>query len=95
MGSNPILSATRSFAYNLIDLLFCHPEKYSSGRRGAPAKGVGVLKHARVQIPPSPPENQRKTFVFALVFLLYLAYRIIFVRSYVLVTATLTATVTA
>ena len=43
-------------------------EKYSSGRRGAPAKGVGVLKHARVQIPPSPPENQRKTFVFALVF---------------------------
>ena len=30
-------------------------EKYSSGRRGAPAKGVGRVTVARVQIPPSPP----------------------------------------
>ena len=29
-------------------------EKYSSGRRGAPAKGVGRETGARVQIPPSP-----------------------------------------
>ena len=29
-------------------------EKYSSGWRGAPAKGVGRLRGARVQIPPSP-----------------------------------------
>ena len=38
---------------------FCLMEKYSSGRRGAPAKGVGVLKRARVQIPPSPPKKNR------------------------------------
>ena len=31
-----------------------HEEKYSSGRRGAPAKGVGRETGARVQIPPSP-----------------------------------------
>ena len=29
-------------------------EKYSSGRRGAPAKGIGRVTGARVQIPPSP-----------------------------------------
>ena len=28
-------------------------EKYSRGRRGAPAKGVGRATGARVQIPPS------------------------------------------
>ena len=31
-------------------------EKYSRGRRGAPAKGVGRATGARVQIPPSPPK---------------------------------------
>ena len=30
-------------------------ESYSSGRRGAPAKGVGVEMRARVRIPHSPP----------------------------------------
>ncbi len=30
------------------------PEKYSRGRRGAPAKGVGRVTGARVQIPLSP-----------------------------------------
>ena len=36
-------------------------EKYSSGRRGAPAKGVGRETGARVQIPPSPlSEKNRK-----------------------------------
>ena len=45
------------------DHQFCLMEKYSSGRRGAPAKGVGVLKRARVQIPPSPPRNHRKPFL--------------------------------
>ena len=34
-------------------------ESYSSGRRGAPAKGVGVEMRARVQIPHSPPKNSR------------------------------------
>ena len=29
-------------------------EKYSSGWRGAPAKGVDRSRGARVQIPPSP-----------------------------------------
>ena len=30
-------------------------EKYPSGRRGSPAKGVVWETAARVQIPPSPP----------------------------------------
>ena len=32
-------------------------EKYSRGRRGAPAKGVVRETAARVQIPPSPPDS--------------------------------------
>ena len=32
-------------------------EMYSRGRRGAPAKGVGRVTGARVQISPSPPEK--------------------------------------
>ena len=43
VGSNPTLSA-----------MILYLEKYSSGWRGAPAKGVGRLRGARVQIPPSP-----------------------------------------
>ena len=38
-------------------------EKYSRGRRGAPAKGVGRVTGARVQIPLSPfslPDKVRK-----------------------------------
>ena len=38
--------------YNIFVIL----EKYSRGRRGAPAKGVGRVTVARVQIPPSPPK---------------------------------------
>ena len=34
-------------------------EKYSSGRRGAPAKGVGRATGARVQIPLSPLFSNR------------------------------------
>ena len=30
-------------------------EQYSSGRRGAPAKGIGRETGARVQISPAPP----------------------------------------
>ena len=32
-------------------------ESYSSGRRGAPAKGVDVEMRARVRIPHSPPSG--------------------------------------
>ena len=39
-------------------MLFLSMEKYSRGRRGAPAKGVGRETGARVQIPPSPPRKQ-------------------------------------
>ena len=35
-------------------MLYLGMEKYSSGWRGAPAKGVGRSRGARVQIPPSP-----------------------------------------
>ena len=38
-------------------------EKYSSGRRGAPAKGVGRVTGAEVQIFSSPPKRQRYIFV--------------------------------
>ena len=34
-------------------------EMYSRGRRGAPAKGVGRVTGARVQISPSPPEKSQ------------------------------------
>ena len=37
-------------------------EKYSRGRRGAPAKGVGWATAARVQIPLSPPNKIRYPF---------------------------------
>ena len=33
-------------------------EMYSRGRRGAPAKGVGRVTGARVQISPSPPTKR-------------------------------------
>ncbi len=32
-------------------------ESYSRGRRGVPAKDVGVERRARVQIPHSPPDT--------------------------------------
>ena len=38
---------------------FLSMEKYSRGRRGAPAKGVGRETGARVQIPPSPPKTDK------------------------------------
>ena len=37
-----------------FDKAFRVMEKYSSGRRGAPAKGVDRESDAGVQIPPSP-----------------------------------------
>ena len=38
-------------------------EKYSRGRRGAPAKGVGRATGARVQIPLSPLFKKIKNFL--------------------------------
>ena len=35
-------------------------EKYPSGSRGAPAKGVDRVTGARVRIPPSPPNFMDK-----------------------------------
>ena len=35
-------------------------EKYSRGRRGAPAKGVGRATGARVQIPPAPLTERKR-----------------------------------
>ena len=48
VGSNPTLSATSAY------FLFGDIPKF--GRRGAPAKGVGRVTGARVQISPSPPK---------------------------------------
>ena len=39
-------------------------ESYSRGRRGAPAKGVGVERRARVQIPHSPPNTPYNVVYF-------------------------------
>ena len=47
VGSNPTLSACFSRQTP-------NREKYSRGQRGAPAKGVGRVTDARVQISPSP-----------------------------------------
>lgn len=47
VGSNPTLSAKA---------LYMVLQKYPSGRRGSPAKGVGGLEtRARVRLPPSAP----------------------------------------
>ena len=49
VGSNPTLSAKPH--YMVL-------QKYPSGRRGSPAKGVGGLKtRARVRLPPSAPNK--------------------------------------
>ena len=59
VGSNPTLSA------NFIPSGYV--QKYPSGRRGSPAKGVGCVKSAaRVQIPPSAPTKypRRQAGVF-------------------------------
>ena len=40
-------------------------EKYSRGRRGAPAKGVGRATGARVQISPSPPQKSKHRLMLA------------------------------
>ena len=54
-------------------------EKYSRGRRGAPAKGVGRVTGARVQIPLSPfIFNQKTTEQCPVVF----AYKTFFVVEY-------------
>ena len=37
-------------------------ESYSRGRRGVPAKDVGVERRARVQIPHSPPIAWKESF---------------------------------
>ena len=44
--------------YSLIGFIF-DLEKYSRGRRGAPAKGVGRVTGARVQISLSPPRRSK------------------------------------
>ena len=64
MGSNPTLSAIKSESFPNDFAL----EKYSRGRRGAPAKGVGRVTGARVQIPLSPPEENVVTEVAAFSF---------------------------
>ena len=43
-------------SHNLI--IIVNSEKYSRGRRGAPAKGVGRATGARVQIPLSPLKKE-------------------------------------
>ena len=46
-------------------------EKYSRGRRGAPAKGVGRVTGARVQISPSPPKRLCKYYLKSMVCMVF------------------------
>lgn len=46
-------------------------ESYSRGRRGVPAKDVGVERRARVQIPHSPPS--KNTTIYGGIFCLFSA----------------------
>ena len=52
-------------------------ESYSSGRRGAPAKGVGVEMRARVQIPHSPPKGNCTNTKFVQFFFLWESFGIV------------------
>ena len=61
------ISASPPFFY--YNLIFMNSEKYSRGRRGAPAKGVGRATGARVQISPSPP--YKKNIPFGMFFLYF------------------------
>ena len=61
-GSNPSLSATLSLADKEGQIKPSTMEKYPSGRRGSPAKGVGCVSAARVQIPASPPKPCQTMF---------------------------------
>lgn len=45
-------------------------EQYSSGRRGAPAKGVGRETGARVRISLAPPFKDKKTMNFVFFYFL-------------------------
>ena len=40
-------------------------QKYPSGRRGSPAKGVDGLNRARVQIPPSAPDRSKHFIAYS------------------------------
>ena len=57
VGSNPTLSATFLFVRQSV---VRYLQKYPSGRRGSPAKGVGRETVARVQIPPSAPTRRKR-----------------------------------
>ena len=77
--SAPLLHKTSSILFGVFNLILAFSyglEKYSRGRRGAPAKGVGRETVARVQIPPSPPDSPFWGFfcVFLPTFIPFLAY---------------------
>ncbi len=74
-ASPPPLFCSRSLIFFIRQTFL---EKYSRGRRGAPAKGVGRATGARVQISPSPPLH-KYTFGQASVFTEQL--RILFEKS--------------
>src|SRR5699024_11906476 len=55
------------------NMCFSTEEKYSRGRRGAPAKGIGRVTGARVQIPPSPFKSiwQNQSAILSGAFILF------------------------
>ena len=65
----------------LVEVIFRLLEKYSSGWRGAPAKGVGRSRGARVQIPPSPFSTKQAKNLERLRFLFF---RFLLVEEYII-----------
>ena len=68
-GSNPSLSASFPSWETEFHRLTGPVEKYPSGRRGSPAKGVVCESAARVQIPPSPPPKDTDVDTMSVFFL--------------------------
>lgn len=60
-------------------------ESYSRGRRGVPAKDVGVERRARVQIPHSPPvvNNTNEKDIFEFVFFHLEFFSVIYPLSFI------------
>ena len=54
----------------LIQKILIRLEKYPSGRRGSPAKGVVRVTAARVQISISPPTKRDRFYTYLFLFIM-------------------------
>ena len=78
-GSNPSLSAI-SILYS-----FCHVEKYPSGRRGSPAKGVGWVNRresSNLSFSAKSPSHMDLRRAFHFLFLFHKVALMLFITRY-------------